>query len=507
MAVNDYIYRLKAEPGDTAPHDELGNSANLGTGMTTSLVDRGSGDVAWRFSLGAGSIAIPGPSVEMGVVGKGATMALTVKIINYGTTSYRHIVNINTDPLPAAYASASTVDGLSFARHGTATVRAVADAASYTGNITLSTEERTFVLRLATNKSGNYEFVEMWATDPANPSTAAYVGNAGIIIGTANNGIWDTLSIDCSSGIVVEIKDLVVWPNEKTDSECAALAVNLRAQLDTAADTTSPTFTGTPTTNSVTTTGFTFDWSTCVASDNVGVTGYQTSLNNSTWTSRGNVTSFAFTGLSPATAYTPYVRAHDAAGLYSTSLTANVTTNAEVADTTPPTHTGELVESNVTYSGFTITCPVASDNVGVTGYEYSTDNSVWNDMGTSRVQVFTGLASATAYPVYMRAYDAAGLRSTPALTKTVTTLVAPDTQFVSKPLVDNANMPYRDISGWTMFVHDVATGALISTHTGKTTDAFAVLTFPDAAVTRGVKYRVIFRLPSGAEGMQILEAI
>ncbi len=95
------------------------------------------------------------------------------------------------------------------------------------------------------------------------------------------------------------------------------------------ADTTPPTFTGTLAVTGVTPTGATVSWSTTSHTDNVGITGYDTSFDGSNWTPTGSTAlSKAFTGLTPSTPYTVYVRARDAAGNLSAVLSAPFTTTA-----------------------------------------------------------------------------------------------------------------------------------------------------------------------------------
>lgn len=97
------------------------------------------------------------------------------------------------------------------------------------------------------------------------------------------------------------------------------------------------------------------------------------------------------------------------------------------ADTTVPTQAGSLTVSSITTTGFTLAWPSASDDIGVTGYEYRLDSGAWVDVGNVLTTAVTGLTSTTAYTVEVRAYDAAGNRSTPALTTLATTATPPDT--------------------------------------------------------------------------------
>lgn len=195
---------------------------------------------------------------------------------------------------------------------------------------------------------------------------------------------------------------------------------------EVAADTTAPTMTGTMTSNAITDTGFTIDWSATARSDNVAITGYETSPDNATWTDQGSVTAKAFTGKTASTGYTTYVRAYDAAGYKSTpALSISVTTSA-APDAALPTMNGSLASSAITSGGFTLSWPAASDNVAVTGYEGSLDNGgTWTNWGNVLTKAVVGLTAATLYNTKVRAYDLAGNKATP-LSLAVTTSPSAD---------------------------------------------------------------------------------
>ncbi|MFJ6197010.1 glycoside hydrolase family 9 protein [Micromonospora sp. NPDC092111] len=104
-------------------------------------------------------------------------------------------------------------------------------------------------------------------------------------------------------------------------------------------DTSPPTVPGTPTASAVGTNGLTLGWG--ASTDNVGVTGYR--VYRQTWPVDTVVatvagTSHQVTGLTPATSYTFYVVALDAAGNLSTpSPTVTVTTTGTPPTSPPPT--------------------------------------------------------------------------------------------------------------------------------------------------------------------------
>lgn len=110
-----------------------------------------------------------------------------------------------------------------------------------------------------------------------------------------------------------------------------------------------------------------------------------------------------------------------------TSTEAAILQEQPPADTTAPVLSGAISTSNISASGATLSWPAATDNVAVTGYEYSINGgSSYIDNTSSRTVVVTGLTASTAYQTRVRAYDAAGNRSIP-ITGTFSTTAAPDT--------------------------------------------------------------------------------
>jgi len=91
------------------------------------------------------------------------------------------------------------------------------------------------------------------------------------------------------------------------------------------------------------------------------------------------------------------------------------------ADTENPGLTGSLSATAKTSTSISVTGPTATDNVGVTAYEFSQDGgATWPFSETTPAHVYTGLTPLTSYDLRMRAKDAAGLTS-PALSLTTST--------------------------------------------------------------------------------------
>ena len=205
-------------------------------------------------------------------------------------------------------------------------------------------------------------------------------------------------------------------------------------------DTQAPSIPAGLTLGAVTATSAPLSWT--AATDNVGVTGYQVSLNGVAGATV-TATSYAFTGLSCGTTYTLGVRARDAAGNLSTAATRSATTGA-CPDTQAPSAPTALTAGAVTPTSIPLGWAASTDDVGVTGYQVSL-NGVPGATVTGTGYAFTGLTCGTTYTLGVRARDAAGNFSDPA-TATAQTADCPDTQAPSMP----ANLVSGTVSDTTI---------------------------------------------------------
>lgn len=95
------------------------------------------------------------------------------------------------------------------------------------------------------------------------------------------------------------------------------------------------------------------------------------------------------------------------------------------ADTTTPSAVTNLVAGTATTTSVPLTWTAATDNVAVTGYEYSTNGTTWTSTGsTSTSYTVTGLTANTSYTIQVRAFDAAGNKGTAASVTATTAAVA-----------------------------------------------------------------------------------
>lgn len=175
-------------------------------------------------------------------------------------------------------------------------------------------------------------------------------------------------------------------------------------------------------------------WS--AANDNIAVTGYRI-LRNTTVIATVQSLSYSDTGLQPETLYAYQVIAVDAADNASTPATASTTTLSDTTDPQPP---GGLVGTPHLMS-IQLVWDVATDNVGVTGYEVRRNGDL---LATVEDPTYTdtGLQPDTGYNYDVRARDAAGNVSDASLL-TVSTLA--DTTAPSTPANLGASPDYHTV--------------------------------------------------------------
>jgi len=94
-------------------------------------------------------------------------------------------------------------------------------------------------------------------------------------------------------------------------------------------------------------------------------------------------------------------------GLHAVGLMA-ASGAAPPSDTEAPTWTGPITVGTKTSSTINLTLPTASDNVGVTAYEYRVSGGAWVNNGASTAVALSGLAALTIYTIDARARDASG---------------------------------------------------------------------------------------------------
>ncbi len=143
--------------------------------------------------------------------------------------------------------------------------------------------------------------------------------------------------------------------------------------------------------------------------------------------------------------------------------------------------------------------------MGVTGYEYQIGSTAgaWTDAGNNLSAAITGRTAGATETVYVRAYDAAGLRSTPAISGEVTLESIPAAGInVTEPLKNNTGTVLASQSGVRVAVLQAADLVSVYETTGLTTNASGILdTISNAAITAGQQYHVAIKLADGSVGI------
>jgi chitodextrinase len=191
---------------------------------------------------------------------------------------------------------------------------------------------------------------------------------------------------------------------------------NTNFTITAASSDTTPPSTPTLTATGTTVNSTNLSWTT--STDNVGVTGYEVYQAGVLIGTTTTATTFAVTGLTPATSYTFTVKAKDNAGNFSAaSNTANVTT---LADTTAPT-APVLSASGTTSTTTTLAWTTSTDNIAVTGYDVYKDGVLLGSTTTATTYAVSGLIANTTYVFTVKAKDNAGNISVASNALSVTT--------------------------------------------------------------------------------------
>lgn len=198
------------------------------------------------------------------------------------------------------------------------------------------------------------------------------------------------------------------------------------------------------------------------------------------------------------------IRATDATPDTADTNAFSITINA-AGDADPPTLTGSVTFASITQTSYTAQWPAGSDNVAVTGYEYQIGGTAgaWTDAGNNLSAAITGRTPGATETVYVRAYDAAGLRSTPTISGSVTLLSATTDGTIT---VGSALYPIKyssasvlNESGLRATVLDATTLAQVLNTSGVVCTN-GVITITDAALVIGGTYHLAVKTASGWTG-------
>lgn len=166
------------------------------------------------------------------------------------------------------------------------------------------------------------------------------------------------------------------------------------------------------------------NWAASTDSGGAGLAGYEiercqgAGCSNFGQIGTSTVTSYADSGLTDARTYVYRVRAYDNATPANRSGYSNVV-SVTTPDVSRPSAPQAMSVGNIRATSATVTWSAATDNVGVTGYDYQINGGNWS--AASSPLSLSGLVVNTSYTVNVRARDAAGnVSNSPASTSFTT---------------------------------------------------------------------------------------
>ena len=338
----------------------------------------------------------PGTPLFSSITANMATASWAAATDNVGVSSYEYSLNGGSWTSTATSRSA-TFSNLNPATTYTLQVRA-RDAADNVGSV--SSNSFTTADNGAPSSPGTPGFSGITATT-ATASWSQATDNVAVTgyEYSLNGGAWTSNGLSLSLNLT-GLSSGVTYTLQVRALDAATNIGPISSNSFSTLDNVAPTVPGVPGFSGITETGAVATWNP--STDNIGVTGYEYSLNGSTWASNGNSSSRTIAGLSPATTYSLQIRARDAANNVSGVSSGSFST----VDVTAPSAPGTPTFGSITGSSAIATWSAASDNVGVTAYQYSLSGGAWT-AGSSPLSL-TDLMNGVSYSLQVRARDAAG---------------------------------------------------------------------------------------------------
>ena len=329
-----------------------------------------------------------------------------VSIANTGTTTTLNVTGL---------APSTSYNFTVFAEDAAGNVSAVSNTETVNTQGVPDTEAPSAVTDLASSNTTSSTTSLSWTAATDNIGVTNYeVFQDGVSIGnsgTATNFNVTGLAPETSYDFTVFAEDAAGNVSAVSNTETVVTSV--------APDTEAPSAITDLASSNTTTTATDLAWS--ASTDNVGVTNYEVFQDGLSIANTGTTTTFNVTGLTPSTSYNFTVFAEDAAGNVSAVSNTETVITQSVPDTEAPSAVTNLVSSNTTSTGTSLSWSAATDNVGVTNYEVFQDGVSIANTGTTTSWNVSGLTPSTSYDFTVFAEDAAGNVSAVSNTESITT--------------------------------------------------------------------------------------
>ncbi|MBF4508141.1 fibronectin type III domain-containing protein [Flavobacterium sp. JLP] len=237
-----------------------------------------------------------------------------------------------------------------------------------------------------------------WKASTDNIGVATYeIYKNGILTASTSNTEYIVTGLNSQTAYSFTVKAKDYTGNSSLESN-TALVTTL------AADIMAPTPPLNLTASNTTKTGTILSWT--ASTDNVGVVSYEVYKDYSLLETI-STTTYNVSNLKSNSIYTFTVKAKDEAGNVSEASTKLMITTLG-QDVTPPTAPTDLIASNTTKSGTTLSWTASTDNIAVTGYNiYYLDNVLFATT-TNTTYTFTNLIAEQRYSFTVKAKDADG---------------------------------------------------------------------------------------------------
>lgn len=297
MGIQDYVYRIKPAAGQPNPVNEVDSGQTVSTTGTQTLTDRGGGDYAWAFSGGTASGLMDPASIITTAAGNGITRAITVRVTAWGSSDQIAWAG-------AAETTTLTTGGMFIGVNDRAAKTLRARLNGTAGTLSLGAigdgVDVTIVQRMYTNFSGSSEQHAAWIKGASHSGTNPDVSSTATTVGSPYT--LDTLVYATPNSATYQIIDDVWWYEALSDTDCLALAEDLRGTLDPSTVPTGTVTISSAESGSSTTALITYSY------DAADQTGFEYSLDGVVWASIG-ASPATITGLTAATEYAIEVRA------------------------------------------------------------------------------------------------------------------------------------------------------------------------------------------------------
>jgi hypothetical protein len=222
MGILDYVYRVKPQAGDAAPHDEVGGGQfAMSSGIGSAQIVEADGRWGWRFTrsywrhYGAISKEVSGGVAREDSV----TIAVRMKIVAYDTSN-------DFDPLASYMAGTGISSGLTIAQAGSSNqfVRSRYNNAGAPTYNRRTDSFYTYVLRVNTVNASGQDTLRTWRSDGNVNSTTEDNLLTGVNFATQT---LDAVHLGSNNGTLI-VTDFVIWHESLSDEDCRALANNIQ---------------------------------------------------------------------------------------------------------------------------------------------------------------------------------------------------------------------------------------------------------------------------------------